>query len=90
MDVWSIIIWIVIGGLAGWVASMIVGTDKNQGVVGNIIVGILGALVGGFLVGLLGGDGFTGFNLWSFLVALLGAVVLLGIWKAIASRRTVA
>jgi uncharacterized membrane protein YeaQ/YmgE (transglycosylase-associated protein family) len=90
MDVWSIIIWIVIGGLAGWVASMIVGTDKNQGVVGNIIVGILGALVGGFLVGLLGGEGFTGFNLWSFLVALLGAVVLLGIWKAIASRRTVA
>jgi len=87
MDLWGIIVWIVIGGLAGWVASKIVGTDKSQGAVGNIVVGILGALVGGFLVGLIGGEGFTGFNIWSFLVALLGAVVLLFIWKAITGRK---
>jgi len=87
MDLWSIIVWIVIGGLAGWVASKIVGTDKSQGALGNIIVGILGAIVGGFLVGLLGGAGFSGFNIWSFLVALLGAVVLLFIWKAITGRK---
>lgn len=90
MDLWGIIIWIVIGGLAGWVASMIVGTDKSQGAVGNIVVGIVGALIGGFIVGLFGGAGFTGFNLWSFLVALLGAIVLLFIWKAITGRRPVA
>lgn len=87
MDLWSIIVWVVIGGLAGWVASKIVGTDKSQGVIGNIVVGILGALVGGFVIGLLGGEGFSGFNIWSFLVALLGAVILLFIWKAISGRR---
>jgi uncharacterized membrane protein YeaQ/YmgE (transglycosylase-associated protein family) len=90
MDLWSIIVWIVIGGLAGWVASIIVGTDKSQGAIGNIVVGIVGALVGGFLVGLLGGAGFSGLNLWSFLVALLGAVVLLFLWKAVSGRKTVA
>jgi len=82
MGLWSIIVWVVVGGLAGWVASKIVGTDKNQGVFGNIIVGILGALLGGVIVELLGGTGFTGFNLWSFLVALIGAVILLAIKKA--------
>jgi uncharacterized membrane protein YeaQ/YmgE (transglycosylase-associated protein family) len=90
MDLWSIIVWIVIGGLAGWVASIIVGTDKSQGAIGNIVVGIVGALVGGFLVGLLGGAGFSGLNLWSFLVALPGAVVLLFLWKAVSGRKTVA
>jgi len=88
MELWSIITWIVIGGLAGWVASMITKTDASQGVVGNIVAGVIGAFVGGFLVGLIGGDGFTGFNLWSFLVALVGAVVVLFIWKAITGRRT--
>jgi uncharacterized membrane protein YeaQ/YmgE (transglycosylase-associated protein family) len=88
MDLWSILVWIVIGGLAGWVASMIVGTNRSQGLLGNIVVGIVGALVGGFIIGLFGGAGFTGFNLWSFLVALLGAVILLFIWKAITGRRS--
>jgi uncharacterized membrane protein YeaQ/YmgE (transglycosylase-associated protein family) len=87
MDVWGIIVWIVIGGLAGWVASKIVGTDGSQGIIGNIVVGIVGAFLGGFLVGLIGGTGFTGLNIWSFLVALLGAVVLLFIWKAITGRK---
>lgn len=87
MDLWSILIWVIVGGLAGWVASKIVGSDKSQGLVGNIIVGILGAFVGGFLVGLLGGSGFTGFNIWSFLVALLGAVVLLFLWRLITGRK---
>lgn len=90
MSLWGIITWIVIGGLAGWVASLIAGTDRNQGVFGNIIVGIVGALIGGFVVGLFGGSGFTGFNLWSFIVALIGAVILLFIWRAITGRRTTA
>lgn len=73
----GIIGWIVLGGLAGWVASMIMGNNAQQGLLGNIVVGIIGALIGGFVVGLLGGEGVTGFNLWSFLVALLGAVIAL-------------
>lgn len=88
MGIWDIITWIVVGGLAGWVASMIVGTNKGQGMLGNIVVGIVGALVGGLLFGLLGGSGFTGFNIWSFLVALVGAVVVLFIWRAVTRSRT--
>ena len=86
MDLWGIITWVVIGGLAGWVASMITKTDAEQGLLGNIVAGIIGGVVGGFLVGILGGEGFTGFNIWSFLVALLGAVVVLAIWKAVRGR----
>ena len=66
---------------------MITKTDARMGALGNIVAGIIGAFVGGFLVGLLGGSGFTGFNVWSFLVALLGAVVVLFIWRAITGRR---
>ena len=73
--------WIVLGGLAGWVASMIMGNNAQQGLLGNIVVGIIGALIGGFLVGALGGEGITGFNLWSFLVALLGAVIALWLMR---------
>lgn len=86
MDGMGIIGWIVLGGLAGWVASMFVGTDKQQGLLGNIIAGIIGGVVGGWLFSLLGGAGVTGFNIWSFVVALIGAVVVLLIWKAIRGR----
>jgi uncharacterized membrane protein YeaQ/YmgE (transglycosylase-associated protein family) len=88
MGFWEIITWVVVGGLAGWVASMIAGTNKTQGLFGNIVVGIIGALVGGLLFGLLGGSGFTGFNIWSFFVALVGAVTVLFIWKAITGHKS--
>ncbi len=84
---WSIVVWVVVGGLAGWVASKIMKTDANQGLVGNIVVGILGGLLGGFLVGLLGGEGFNGFNIWSFLVALLGSVILIFLWGLMTGKR---
>lgn len=87
MDLWGIITWIIVGGLAGWVASLITKTDSSQGLLGNIVVGIVGGLLGGFVLGLLGGSGFTGFNLWSFVVALIGAVILLLIWKALSSKK---
>jgi len=82
----GIIGWIILGGLAGWIASMIAGTNREQGLLGNIIVGIIGAFVGGFIFNLFGGVGVTGFNLWSFIVALVGAVILLFIWRAITGR----
>ncbi len=80
----GIIGWIIIGGLAGWIASKVMKTDESMGVPANIIIGIIGAMLGGFLVTLLGADqGVNGFNLWSFFVALLGSVILLAIVKAI-------
>ena len=69
--------WIILGGLAGWIASIIAGNNKDQGVLGNIGVGIIGALIGGFIVDILGGKGITGFNVWSLLVAVAGSLILL-------------
>ena len=78
----GIILWIILGALAGWAASLIMKTDAEQGAIGNIIVGIVGAVLGGWIMSMIGQTGVTGFNIYSFLVALLGAVVLLGIVKA--------
>ena len=82
----SIIGWIVLGGLAGWLASKIMGTDPQQGIFMNIVVGIVGALIGGFIMRSLGTQDVTGFNIWSFIVALIGAVVLLAVYRAVARR----
>lgn len=79
----GIIVWIVFGGLAGWVGSMIMKTDGQQGIILNVIVGIIGASIGGFIMNSLGEGGVSGFNLYSFLVAVGGAVVLLYIVKLI-------
>lgn len=75
----NIILWIVFGAIAGWIASLMMGTDESQGALANIIVGILGAFIGGFLFNMFGASGVTGFNVWSLLVAILGSVVLLAI-----------
>lgn len=83
MEQMSLLGWIVIGGLAGWVASKFMNTDKDQGIFANIIVGVIGAFIGGFVMNLLGGQGLTGFSIWSFVVALLGSVILLWILKAV-------
>lgn len=87
MDAMGIIGWIVLGGLAGWIASKFVGTDAQQGVVGNIVAGVLGGVIGGWLFTVLGGSGVTGFNIWSLVVAVVGAVIVLLIWKAISGRK---
>lgn len=79
----GILLWILLGALAGWIASLIMKTDAQQGALLNIVVGILGAMVGGFVFNLLGGEGVTGFNLYSLLVAVVGAIILLAIVKAV-------
>jgi len=73
----NLIFWIVLGALAGWIASMIMGRNAQMGAGANIIVGIMGAVIGGVLMNAFGGPGVTGFNLYSILVAIGGAVVLL-------------
>ena len=82
----GIILWIIFGALVGWIASKIMNTDAQQGAGMNIVVGIIGAVVGGFIMNALGFGGVSGFNFYSFIVALLGAIVLIAIVKAF--RRT--
>lgn len=74
--------WIILGGLAGWLASYVAGTNASMGIVANIVVGIVGALLGGLLFSWVGGAGITGFNVWSLFVALIGSIVLLLIARA--------
>lgn len=73
----NIIVWIVFGALAGWIASMIMNKNKQMGAIANIVVGVIGAFVGGYIMDFFGADGITGFNLQSLIVAVAGAVVLL-------------
>ena len=74
----NLIVWLVIGGVIGWLASIVMRTDAQQGIFLNIIVGIVGAFIGGLIFS--GGSiNNAGLNLYSFLVSLLGAVVLLAI-----------
>ncbi len=84
----GIIAWLILGGLAGWIASMIMGTDAQQGILMNIIVGIVGAFIGGFLWGLITGDPepFQLFDIGSWLTAIVGACILLFIVKAVTGR----
>jgi uncharacterized membrane protein YeaQ/YmgE (transglycosylase-associated protein family) len=78
----GIIGWIVLGLLAGCIASISI-NKRGEGLVMDIALGILGALVGGWLFNLFGAAGVTGFNLWSLLVAVIGAMALLVIYHAI-------
>ena len=72
----GIIVWLVVGGICGWLASLIMRTDAQQGIILNVIVGIVGAVIAGLIFGVNMNDGIT---VQSFLYALLGAVILLAI-----------
>jgi uncharacterized membrane protein YeaQ/YmgE (transglycosylase-associated protein family) len=82
----SIIAWLVVGLLAGWIASMLV-NRRGEGLIMDIVLGVVGAFVGGFLFRLFGHGGVTGINLYSILVAVVGSVVVLVVYHAIARRR---
>lgn len=73
----ELIAFLVLGGIAGWIASLIMGTDASQGIFLNVVVGVIGAFVGGMLFNTFGSTGVTGFNIYSLVVATLGAIVLL-------------
>ena len=75
----SVLAWIVLGGLAGWIASTLMKTDSEMGAAANIIVGIVGGLIGGWLITLFGNQSVTGFSFPSLAVSVLGAVILLWI-----------
>jgi uncharacterized membrane protein YeaQ/YmgE (transglycosylase-associated protein family) len=83
----SIIAWLVVGLIAGWIGSMIV-NRRGEGMVMDIVLGVIGAFVGGFVFQALGHSGVNGINLYSIGVAVLGSIVVLLIYHAVVRRRT--
>jgi uncharacterized membrane protein YeaQ/YmgE (transglycosylase-associated protein family) len=77
----GLIIWLIVGGVVGWLASKIMKTDAQQGILLNVVVGIVGAFIGGWLIGPMVGAGSIneGFSVMSLVVSLVGAVILLAI-----------
>ena len=84
----GIISWIILGLIAGFIASKIVDT-RGQGLMLDMVLGIVGAIVGGFVFSAFGAEGITGFNLWSVLVAIAGSVIVLWVYHAVAGRRSI-
>lgn len=81
----GIIAWIVLGGLAGWIASRLM--NEPSGCLANVIIGIVGAFIGGLLVNLLGGRVFFRLGLWSLVVAVIGSVLFIAILRALRGGR---
>ena len=77
----SFILWLIVGGIVGWLASLIMKTDGQQGILLNVVVGIVGAFIGGWLISPMVGAGTIndGFSIGSLVVSLIGAVILLAI-----------
>lgn len=73
----NLLLWIVLGLIAGWISSLVMETNTEQGPLMDILVGVLGAVIGGFIFNLFGASAATGFNLYSLIVATVGAVALL-------------
>ena len=82
----SIIAWIVLGLIAGFIASEIV-NKAGEGFFLDIVLGIVGAIVGGFIFSAVGASGITGFNIYSMVVAIIGAIIVLVIYHAVVGRR---
>jgi uncharacterized membrane protein YeaQ/YmgE (transglycosylase-associated protein family) len=81
----NILLLIIFGALVGWITSVILGTRDSQGILGDIILGILGAIAGGYIMNIFGQPGVTGFNLYSIIVGIIGAVVVVAVKRAIVS-----
>jgi uncharacterized membrane protein YeaQ/YmgE (transglycosylase-associated protein family) len=85
MEPMGLLAWIVVGLIAGWLASKVI--PSRMGLVGDTVVGMIGALIGGFLFEAFGSSGTTGFNIWSIFVAFVGAVVLLFVIRALTGSK---
>lgn len=83
----GIIGWIIVGGLAGWIASKFTGNDARMGIGANILIGIGGAIIGGWVASLLGLAPVSEISVWSILVAVVGAIILLSIINAMTGRK---
>ena len=84
MDPINLLIWIIVGAIAGWLASLVMRTNHQQGLLQDIIIGIIGGFIGGFVLNALNiGGGVSGLNIASVLTAFFGAVILLAIIRAV-------
>jgi uncharacterized membrane protein YeaQ/YmgE (transglycosylase-associated protein family) len=81
----SILAWIILGLISGFIASKIV-NKTGEGIILDIVLGVVGAVVGGWLFSLVGGHGVTGVNIYSLLVAVVGAVIVLVLYHAVVRR----
>ena len=79
MHIMNIILWVIFGAIAGFIADLIMSSD--HGLIEDVILGIVGAFIGGFIMNFLGQSGVTGFNIYSFVVAIVGAVMLIFIGR---------
>jgi len=85
----SILAWILLGGIAGWIGSLLV-NKSGEGLFRDILLGVVGAVIGGWIFGAMGSTGVTGLNLWSLFVAVVGSVVFLVVYHAVfGARRTI-
>jgi uncharacterized membrane protein YeaQ/YmgE (transglycosylase-associated protein family) len=84
----NFLLFLIVGGLVGWIASKIMGTDGQQGIILNVVIGIVGAILAGWLISPLVGipDIRAGFSIGALLVSIVGAVIVVAIWKAISRR----
>ena len=88
MSLETLVVWVVIGAIAGWLASIVMRTNGRQGLLQDIVVGVIGGIIGGFLFNALGVAGsVSGFNLTSIVVAFVGAIVLLVLVRLLTGRR---
>jgi uncharacterized membrane protein YeaQ/YmgE (transglycosylase-associated protein family) len=82
MTLEAIVVWVIVGAIAGWLASLVMGTNRSQGLLADIIVGVVGGVIGGFALSALGvGGAVTGINLGSIVVAFIGAVILIALLR---------
>jgi uncharacterized membrane protein YeaQ/YmgE (transglycosylase-associated protein family) len=81
----GVIAWIIFGLIVGFIASKIV-NKSGSGILMDIVLGIIGAIVGGFIAAELVGSGITGFNIWSLVVAIIGAVIVLWVYHTVVGR----
>lgn len=79
----DILLWIIFGAIAGWIASIVMGTNASQGTLTDVLMGVVGAVVGGFIMNTFGATGVTGFNMYSMFVAVLGAAIVIAIGRAL-------
>jgi uncharacterized membrane protein YeaQ/YmgE (transglycosylase-associated protein family) len=82
----NILLWALLGLVAGWIASVIMKTNDRQGWLMDVILGVLGGIVGGLVMNMIGYTGVTGFNIYSLIVSVIGAVVLIALGRAVATR----
>ncbi len=82
MTLESLVVWVIVGAIAGWLASLVMGTNRSQGLLADVFVGILGGVIGGFVLNSLGVAGaVTGINLASVVVAFIGAIILIALLR---------